>query len=96
MLYQTVSEPQFVDAFANLGRNNQFSSWALDKLYVYYEDESEMIELDVIAICCDWSEYADMDALKEDFPEATCPDDVEGEFGVLLYDDKDGPFLVCQ
>ena len=63
---QTVNEYQFERAFKNMGRGEQFSYDGLKALYQYLveyeEDTGEEVELDVIAICCDFSEY---DNLKE-------------------------------
>lgn len=57
---QTINRYQFIRAFAEYGRGEQFSLDALSAIFDYienYEDGSgEEIELDVIAICCEWSE----------------------------------------
>lgn len=57
---QTVTEYQFRAAF-QAQRPNQFSHSALSALFNYMEeleqDTGAEIELDVIALCCDWSEY---------------------------------------
>lgn len=59
-MYQTIYEDDFVKAFLEL-RPDNFSKPALYALFNYfedYEDETkEKIELDVIAICCDFTEY---------------------------------------
>lgn len=47
---------QFMDAFEDMGRGNQFSYEAINTLFDYY-DELDDYELDVIGICCDWTEY---------------------------------------
>jgi hypothetical protein len=52
---QTIGLSQFQDAF-NAIRPNNFSYEGLEILYNYFEDYDENMELDVIAICCDWSE----------------------------------------
>jgi hypothetical protein len=59
----TINQSDFVSAFkGNSERKNQFSYDALCALFNYYEqmeqDTGEEMELDVIAICCDWAEYA--------------------------------------
>ena len=68
---QTVTKCDFVDAFHNMGRGDQFSYEALTALYDYYteleEDIGEEIELDPIAICCDWSEYDCFCYAKKDY-----------------------------
>lgn len=76
---QTVSETDFRDAFRRMDRADQFSREGLKALFDYLEeyeqDCGEEIELDVIALCCDYSEdtYAD----------------VAAENGVQLDDDSD-------
>lgn len=57
---QSVNFYQFANAFANSDRANQFSRDALSAIFDWienYEDDTgEETELDIIAICCDWSE----------------------------------------
>lgn len=65
---QTVTESDFRDAFRAMGRNDQFSHEGLGVLYdglMEYEDATgSEIELDVVALCCEyyeatWQEIAD-------------------------------------
>jgi len=58
----TINQSDFVSAFkGNSERKNQFSYGALCALFNYYEEveqsSGEEMELDVVAICCDWTEY---------------------------------------
>jgi hypothetical protein len=48
---------QFRDEFAACGRENQFSYEALGLLFDYLEKNDSDYELDVIALCCEYSEY---------------------------------------
>jgi hypothetical protein len=56
----TLSTYDFRDAFHKAGRGEQFSYEGLGFLHRYFEeieeDTGEEIELDVIAICCDFAE----------------------------------------
>ena len=56
----TVSRYDFERAFVDAGRKDQFSYQALGLLFDYFEqyeeDTGEEIELDVVAVCCDYSE----------------------------------------
>jgi hypothetical protein len=56
----TVSKYDFERAFVDFGRKDNFSYEALNLLFDYfesYEEETgEEVELDVIAICCDYTE----------------------------------------
>ena len=66
----TINESQFRSAFHNAGRGEQFSYKGLGALYSYFEqyeeDTGEEIELDVIAICCDYAE-ADWEQIADDY-----------------------------
>ena len=57
---QTINQHQFIDAFTQAGRGEQFSRDALGLLFEHFEaleqDTGTEIELDVIAICCEYSE----------------------------------------
>jgi len=56
---QSVNFSSFVDAFRSMDRYDQFGYSALrvifDYLEEYEESTGEQVELDVIAICCDYS-----------------------------------------
>lgn len=47
---------QFRDEFRQAGRGDQFSYEALGLLFEYFEDIDPDMDLDVVAICCDYSE----------------------------------------
>lgn len=59
---ETVTESRFLQAFKTL-RPDNFSRPALVALFDYLDqleqDLGEEQELDVIAICCEWTEYRD-------------------------------------
>ena len=58
---RNVSEHDFTEAFRDYGRQDNFSYEGLKALYEWFEeyeeDTGEEIELDVVGICCDFSEY---------------------------------------
>jgi len=62
-MYQSVNQFDFVHAFTQCGRKDQFSHETLKALFSYLEnleeDLGEPIELDPIAICCEYTEYVD-------------------------------------
>ena len=62
-----VTEYSFIDAFTNL-RPDNFSYTSLKALFEYYEECEEStgipVELDVIAICCDWTEVNHAEAVS--------------------------------
>ena len=59
-MYQTINVYAFRDAFRAADRSDQFSYDALGMLFDYFDDVDPNHELDVIAICC---------AFSEDMPE---------------------------
>lgn len=57
MIYQTIDNAsQFRDAFPT-DRQKSYSYEGFNALYDYFEDMGEDMELDAIAICCEFSEY---------------------------------------
>lgn len=69
MIYQHVSVYDFRDAFRAFDRADQFSYDGLAALYEYLcdycHDTGESIELDVIALCCDYVESTLHDILTD-------------------------------
>ena len=69
MLYQEISKTDFVDQFKIMNRSNNFSYEGLQALYGYFEElsEDQNIEFDVIAICCDFTEYDNLEEFNRDY-----------------------------
>jgi hypothetical protein len=75
---QTVSLSDFMDAFTKMDRQNNFSYEGLKVLFNYFENLEEStdteMELDVIAICCDYTECSIQEAremyshIAEEYP----------------------------
>ena len=59
-MYKTVTLSDFHAAFKAAGRGDQFTREGRERLFEYLEgleeDMGEPIELDVIALCCDYTE----------------------------------------
>ena len=74
---QTINEYQFKDAFQKC-RPNHFSYEGLTALYEYLEDYEEdtgqEIELDVIGLSCEYTEYEDLKEFQGEYF-----DDVKGD-----------------
>jgi hypothetical protein len=68
---------QFRDAFRQADRQDQFSYEALNMLYEYFEDCDPDMELDVIAICCDYSEDTAEAIANNYWDRGSVPDDEE-------------------
>ena len=71
MLVKQVSFYDFLEEFEKYGRENHFSYEGKKALYNYLdelsEDLGEPIELDVIGICCDFTEYEDLEEFNNNY-----------------------------
>lgn len=71
MLITTINLYDFRCAFADYDRASQFSYEGLDALYRWLdelaEDTGTPYELDVIALCCEFSEYSDLTEIQETY-----------------------------
>lgn len=65
----TITSASFVEAFRNYGRMDNFSREGLEMLFDYFEqyekDCGVEMELDVVAICCDFSESSIENIIQE-------------------------------
>ena len=68
---KTITKQDFINEFKNSYRKDNFSTQGLEKLFdyfEYFEDETnEQIELDIIAICCDFTEYTSLKDLQNSY-----------------------------
>jgi hypothetical protein len=90
----TVNQNDFVDAFKQAGREDSYSYEGKVALFNYFEEYEESteqeIELDVIAICCEFTEYESLEEFhknydKEDYETI---DDIEQATLVIRIDDS--------
>jgi hypothetical protein len=91
-MIQTINEYQFADAFEKANRGNQFSYDGLRALYDEFdkfEDSSgEQIELDVVAICCEYNEYDSLKDFQEDYgDDYQSIDEIGQATTVIMIDD---------
>lgn len=74
----TINFYAFEREFEQCGRGNQFTKQGLKALFEYIEDIEQdcgiEIELDVIALCCEFVEYEDMDEFHGDYDKDDYPD----------------------
>lgn len=100
-IYQTINESAFHDAFINMGRKDQFSYEGRYALFEYLEalaeDTQTPMELDVIALCCDFSEET-LSAIKENYTDIETLEDLQDNTTVIMVDDSDdeNPTVIYQ
>jgi hypothetical protein len=75
---EQVNFSDFTDRFRTMDRDESFSYEGKKALFDYleeYEDScGEEIELDVIALCCDFTEYEDLEEFHGVYEESEYPD----------------------
>ena len=94
---ETVTEYRFIDTFKNSDTyKNNFSYRGLCALYEYieqYEDDcGEEFEFDMIGICCDYTEYDNLDDFNADYSsddKVYTMDDIRDETVVIEIPDTE-------
>lgn len=98
MMIKRISESDFRSEFAYMGRHENFSYNGLNSLYGYLNDcytEEDPFELDVIALCVQFTEYDSLeeclqeignDDIKtlEDLQDHTIVIEIEGTEGIII------------
>jgi|TARA_Y100000034_G_C6857673_1_gene390002 hypothetical protein len=96
---QSVNMYQFERAFKNMDRGEQFSYDGLKALYEYLveyeEDTGTEVELDVIALCCEYAEYDSLEEFQADYGEKyESIEDISDETALIPIDDN--AFIIQQ
>jgi hypothetical protein len=86
----TLSLADFHDAFINAGRKEDFSwegrAMLFDYLEEYEQSTAEELEIDVLALCCDYGELSTAEVI-DDYSldvEGVEPEDLEDHVGYYL------------
>lgn len=91
---QSVNQNDFIDAFRQAGREESYSYEGKVALFNYLEEYEESsgqeIELDIIAICCEYTEYESLEEFhksydKEDYETI---EDIENATQLIRIDDE--------
>jgi hypothetical protein len=85
---KTIYFNDFVNEFNNYDRGKNFTHSGLHALFDYLEMleyDGYEIELDVIALCDNYTEYTDFDEIKEDYPYIEDIDDLEQYTEVISF-----------
>jgi len=67
MIYTEVNVNEFIRYFLNSSYKNNFCIKGLRTLYNYLNDFEENIGLDIVGICCDYTEYEDFKEFKKEY-----------------------------
>ena len=77
MIYE-INKTEFIEAFSKWhggDYKNNFSYEGLDAMYDYF-DEIEEYELDMVGICCNYSEYENLAEIQEQYPNIETVEDL--------------------
>ena len=97
MIVKTIDIYEFRRAFADYNRADQFSYEGLGALFDWLDEMSdgctEPYELDVIALCCEFTEYSDLEEIKQAYNTINTIDDlhdrtiaIEFDGGIIIQD----------
>ena len=93
MIKQYITFNSFLDSFSDTYKNN-FSYNGKKALFEYLEDFSEDIgedlELDTVALCCEFSEYDNLEELQANYNDIDSFKDLEDKTTVIYIYDLNG------
>ena len=95
-MIKTIDIISFRQEFTIMGRRDCYSNAALETMFHYYDECPGTFELDVIAICCEVTEYEDFAALQADWGDELTLATYVDECGVFAMRTADDTFLVWQ
>ena len=87
---ENVNFYRFEDAFRKMDRNNNFSYAGKQALFDYLErleeDTGKEEELDIIDLCCRYTEYESIEELKKEYDDIEDMDDLRDRTFVIEFD----------
>lgn len=88
---KTISKSEFVREFDNCNRGDNFTVAGREALFDYLEELEEGLgkemKLDVIAICCEYTEYKNFQELQNDY-DVEDMEELEQNTTVIMIDDE--------
>ena len=97
----TINQWDFINSFAQCNREDNFSylgKIALFENFEEYEDDCDIeIELDAIAICCEYTEYENLEEFHNDYGSDDYPDfdTIEQYTQVIQIEGNDSFIIQC-
>ena len=95
----TVSKSEFRDAFVSMNRGEQFTYDGLGALYDFIEEIDEgcdtETELDVIALCCEFTEYENIEEFHKTYDKDDYPTMEKIQDNTLLIKIDDDSFIIA-
>jgi len=90
----TINKDEFINSFMSSDNyKHKYSREALNALYDYLEnlEESldEQFEFDMVSICCEWTEYDNLDEVQENYNNIESVEDLEEKTEVIQFTNSD-------
>ena len=88
-MIQTINFSQFCDSFSDTYKNNftyEGKRALFDYLEEYEESTGEKIELDTIALCCEYSEYENLEEVQANYTDIKSLEDLQDHTQVIEFD----------
>ncbi len=89
-IYQQINESDFIDAMTQTYDNTNFTYEGKQALYEYLtqlaEDTGMPVELDTIALCCEYTEYQDWEDFHAQYPDIKDFEDLNNYTTVIEVD----------
>ena len=91
MIIKTLNVHDFRQAFIDYNRGEQFTYGALTALFEWLEELAEdtgtPYELDVIALCCEFTEYGDLEEIQANYSSTKLDniDDLQDQTAVIEF-----------
>ena len=90
MIIKTIDIYEFRRAFVDYNRADQFSYEGMDALFDWLEEITEdtdtPYELDVIGLCCQFTEYSDLAEIKQAYNTINTIDDLHDRTNAIVFD----------
>jgi hypothetical protein len=83
-----ISFYDFTDSFPE-SQKDTFSYEGLQALYNYLENDCDWeIDLDPVALCCEYTEYKNLKELQANYSDITSMEDLQDNTTVIMIDDE--------
>ena len=83
-MIKTITEWDFINSFDQVNRATNFSVAGRKALFEMFEEVNPDMELDPIAICCDFTEYASLEEWKQDYGYEPYDEDEDDDDAVVI------------
>ena len=90
MIYKTINKYDMIEIFRKWNKlktsqkDGNFTVEAVKELFDYYDDYRNY-ELDVIGICCEWTQYDDIEEVREAYLDNVAKPSEYDSYDVLEY-----------